>query len=64
MRSCANDPDSPASTLLAATTAIPTAITLCSPNRSTRRPAGKAPATRSRANALTTPAAEAVLTPK
>ncbi len=63
-RSSPNDPDSPASTLLAATTAIPMAITRCSPNRSTRRPAGNAPITRSRANALTTPAAEAVLTPK
>ncbi len=50
--------------LLAATTVMPAAITLCSPNRSTSRPAGSAPSTLSSANALTTPAAEAVLTPK
>ena len=38
-------------------------MTACSPNRSIRRPAGSAPATRISANALTTLAAVAVLTP-
>ena len=62
--SCVNDPENPATMLLTATIAMPAAITACSPNRSTRRPAGSAPTTRSRANALTTLAAAAVLTPK
>ena len=60
---CANDCENPASTLLTATTAMPTAITACSPNRSTSRPAGSAPRTRISANALITLAAAAVLTP-
>ena len=50
--------------LLTETIAMPAAMTLCSPNRSTSRPAGSAPSTRSNAKALTTLAAEAVLTPK
>ena len=62
--SCTNDPENPARMLLAATTEMPAAITRCSPNRSTSRPAGRAPITRSKANTLTTLAAEAVLTPK
>ncbi len=62
--SSANDPENPARMLLAATTVIPAAMTRRSPKRSTRRPAGRAPSTRSRANALTTLAAAAVLTPK
>jgi hypothetical protein len=49
--------------LLAATTATPTAITRREPNRSTRRPAGIANATRISANALITLAAAATLTP-
>ncbi len=61
--SWANDCEKPASTLLTATTAMPAAITECSPNRSTSRPAGSAPTTRISANALITPAAAAVLTP-
>jgi hypothetical protein len=64
MMSCANDPDNPATTLLTATIAMPAAITTGSPSLSTRRPAGSAPTMRIRANALTTPAAAAVLTPK
>jgi hypothetical protein len=61
--SCTNDWENPARTLLTATTEMPAAITLCSPNRSTSRPAGSAPSTRISANALMTLAAAAVLTP-
>jgi hypothetical protein len=59
----ANDCEKPASTLLAATTAMPAAITRREPNRSTSRPAGIANATRISANALITVAAAATLTP-
>ena len=59
----ANDWENPASTLLAATTAMPAAITSREPNRSTIRPAGSANATRISANALITLAAAATLTP-
>ncbi len=56
--------DKPASMLLAATTATPTAITRREPNRSTRRLSGRiANATRISANALITLAAAATLTP-
>ena len=61
--SCGNDRENPASTLLTATTAMPAAMTARSPNRSASRPAGRAPITRMSANALTTLAAAAVLTP-
>ena len=64
MMSSANEPENPARMLLTATIAIPAVITTGSPSRSTRRPAGSAPTMRIRANALTTPAAAAVLTPK
>ena len=64
MMSSVNEPANPAMMLLTATTAMPAAITTGSPNRSTRRPAGSAPTMRISANALTTPAAAAVLTPK
>ena len=60
---CAKDWENPASRLLTATIAMPTAMTLCSPKQSTRRPAGRAPTTRISANALTTLAAAAALTP-
>ena len=49
--------------MLTATAVMPAAITTCSPNRSTSRPAGSAPTTRISANALITLAAAAVLTP-
>ena len=62
--SCVNDPENPARILLTATIPMPADITRYSPNRSTRRPDGSAPATRSRAKALITLAAAAVLTPK
>src|SRR5215468_565482 len=64
MMSSANEPENPATMLLTATIAMPVAITAGCPNRSARRPAGSAPTMRIRANALTTPAAAAVLTPK
>jgi len=49
--------------LLTATTAMPAVITLASPKRSTRRPAGSAPTTLISANTLITLAAAATLTP-
>src|SRR5215813_766431 len=61
MMSSANEPENPARMLLTATIVMPTAITAGSPNLSTRRPAGSAPTMRIRANALTTPAAAAVM---
>src|SRR5215469_12035108 len=64
MMSSANEPENPATMLLTATIAMPVAITAGWPNRSARRPAGSAPTMRIRANALTTLAAAAVLTPK
>src|SRR5690242_5440868 len=64
MMSSAYEPENPATMLLIATIAMPVAITAGCPNRSARRPAGSAPTIRIRANALTTPAAAAVLTPK
>ena len=64
MMSSANEPENPARMLLTATIVMPVAITTGSPNLSTSRPAGSAPTMRIRANALTTPAAAAVLTPK
>ena len=64
MMSSVNEPENPARMLLTATIVMPVAITTGSPNRSTRRPAGSAPTMRIRANALTTLAAAAVLTPK
>ena len=63
MISSAKVPDSPASTLLTATIAMPAAIVLCSPNRSVSRPAGSAPTIRMSANALMTLAAAVILTP-
>src|SRR5215813_8379614 len=64
MMSSANEPENPATMLLTATIAMPTAITAGWPSRSARRPAGSAPTMRISANALTTLAAAAVLTPK
>ncbi len=61
--SSTKDWENPARMLLAATTAIPAAITPGSPNRSTRRPAGSAPTTLISANTLITLAAAATLTP-
>ena len=61
--SSVKDWESPARTLLTATSAIPAAITPGSPKRSTRRPAGSAPTTRISANTLITPAAAVTLTP-
>ena len=58
-----NDPEKPARTLLAATIAMPAAIVLRSPKRSTSLPEGSAPMIRIKANALITLAAAAVLTP-
>src|SRR5215472_7247661 len=57
------DAENPASVLLTATIATPAAIVQCSPNLSTSRPDGSAPAIRISANALITLAAAAVLTP-
>jgi len=64
MMSAANELENPATMLLTATIAMPVAMTTGWPNRSARRPAGSAPTMRMRANALTTLAAAAVLTPK
>ena len=64
MMSSAYELENPATMLLTATMAMPVAITAGCPNRSARRPAGSAPTMRIKANALTTPAAAAVLTPK
>src|SRR5258706_12014764 len=58
-----NDPEKPARTLLAATIAMPAAIVLRSPKRSTSLPEGSAPMIRIKAKALITLAAAAVLTP-
>jgi hypothetical protein len=62
--SCVKESENPARMLLTATIPMPADITLYSPKRFTSRPDGSAPATRSRANALITLAALAVLTPK
>ena len=61
--SSTKDWENPARMLLAATTAMPAAITPGSPKRSTRRPAGSAPTTLISANTLITLAAAVTLTP-